>query len=173
MPKTPKIQDKNVPIPNYTIPQIKSKDDSGCRTIERKAIQNVSREMPIYPDPVYRPPPKPLKSSIPKIPRSLLDIDPDLNTNFEKKSTFSRLEKSHFQEPQELESLINTGMLVQKFFPKQIDIDIILKIIQRKVLKGMHLPVTVNEIQAGYLISPYVMDLYVFLAQNKWPNMKT
>ena len=37
----------------------------------------------------------------------------------------------------------------------QADIDKIFKIIQRKVLKGMHLPVTVKQVQAGYLISPY------------------
>ena len=30
----------------------------------------------------------------------------------------------------------------------------------------MHLPVTVKEIQAGYLVSPYFKDLYLFLAQN-------
>ena len=29
----------------------------------------------------------------------------------------------------------------------------------------MHLPVTVKEIQAGYLISPYFNDLYQYLAQ--------
>ena len=51
MPKTPKIQDNMVPIPNYTIP-IKSKHDSGSRMIERKVIQDVSREIPIYPYPV-------------------------------------------------------------------------------------------------------------------------
>ena len=81
------------------------------------------------------------------IPGSLLDIDPEQNTNFEENSpfqesviseTYQRLDKSYFQEPQELESLINTGMLVQKFLPRQADIDKILKIIQRKVLKGMH-----------------------------------
>ena len=31
--------------------------------------------------------------------------------------------------------------------------DKILKVIQGKVLKGMHLPLTVKEIQAGYLVS--------------------
>ena len=41
-----------------------------------------------------------------------------------------------FQEPLELHSLVNTGNLVQKFLPKQADIDKILKVIQRKVLKG-------------------------------------
>ena len=87
--------------------------------------------------------------------------------------TYQRLDKSYFQEPQELESLINTGRLVQKFLLKQADIDKILKIIQRKVLKGMHLPVTVKEIHAGYLISPYFKDLYECIAQNKLPTMKT
>ena len=70
-------------------------------------------------------------------------------------------------------SLINTDGLVQKFLLKQADFDKILKIIQRKVFKGMHLPVTVNDIQAGYLFCPYFKDLYLYLAQNKLPNMKT
>ena len=47
-----------------------------------------------------------------------------------------------------------------------------MEIIQRKVLKGMHLPVTVKEIQAVYLISPYFKDLYLYLAQNKLPSTK-
>ena len=55
---------------------------------------------------------------------------------------------------------------------KQADVDEILNIIQRKVLKT-HLPVTVKEIQAGYLISPYFKDLYLYLAQNKLPNTKS
>ena len=37
----------------------------------------------------------------------------------------------------------------------------------------MHLPVTIKEIQAGYLISPYFKDLYMYLAQNKLPSTKT
>ena len=72
-----------------------------------------------------------------------------------------------------MDSLIITGKLVQMFLPKQANIDKILKIIQRKVLKGTHLPVTVKEIQAGYLISTYFKDLYLYLAQNKLPSTKT
>ena len=60
---------------------------------------------------------------------------------------------------------MSTGKLVQMFLTKHVDINKILKIIQRKVLKGTHLPVTVKEIQAGYLISPFFKDLYLFLAQ--------
>ena len=59
------------------------------------------------------------------------------------------------------------------FLLKQADIDKMLKIIQRKVLKGTHLPLTVKEMQAGYLISPYFKDLYLYLAQNKLPSTKS
>ena len=69
--------------------------------------------------------------------------------------------------------LINTSILIQRFLPRQTDIDIILKVIQRKVLKGTHLPVTIKEIQAGYLISPYFKDIYLYLAQNKLPTTGT
>ena len=60
--KTPKLQDKVVPIPNYTIPQMKHRGD----TISRQTIQKFSREIPIYSDPVYRPPPKPVKHLYPR-----------------------------------------------------------------------------------------------------------
>ena len=56
---------------------------------------------------------------------------------------------------------MDTGKLQQTFLPKQADIDKMLKIILRKVLKGTHIPVTVKEIQARYLISPYFKDIYV------------
>ena len=60
---------------------------------------------------------------------------------------------------------MSTGKVEQKLLSKQADIDKILKIIQRKVLKGTHLPVNVKEIQAGYLIRPYFKDLYLYLTQ--------
>ena len=58
---------------------------------------------------------------------------------------YQRMDKSYFKESQEWDSLINTGKQVQKFLLKQADVDKILKIIQRKVLKGTHLPVTVKK----------------------------
>ena len=72
-----------------------------------------------------------------------------------------------------MQNVVNTGKLVQTVLPKHADIDKILKIIQRKVLKGTHFPVTVKEIQTGYSISPYFNDLYLYLAQNKLPNPKS
>ena len=39
-------------------------------------------------------------------------------------------------------------------------------------MKGIHLPIEINEIQAGYLCSPYFKDLYIYLPQNKLPSSK-
>ena len=76
---------------------------------------------------------------------SIGDINPNINIDFEENSqfqegvmskTFQRLDKSFFQEPKEFGDLINKGNLIHKFLPKQTDIDKILKVIQRKVLRG-------------------------------------
>ena len=86
--------------------------------------------------------------------------------------TFQRLVKSFFQEQKELGDLINKGNSICKYLPKQTDIDKILEIIQRKVLKGTHLPVKIKKIQAGYLHHSYFKDLYLYLSQNKLPSPK-
>ena len=114
--------------------------------------------------------------------KDLLDLDTDRNINFEENlpyqegiilEMYERLDKSYIQEPSELKDLIDTTKLVQKFLPKQIDIDMILDIIKRKVLKGTHLPITIKEIQADYLTSPYFKDLYLYLAQHKLPSKRS
>ena len=87
--------------------------------------------------------------------------------------TFQRLDKSFFQNPKELGELINKGNLIHKYLPKQMGIDKILEVIQRKVLKGTHLPMEVKEIQAGYLCSPYFKHLHLYLSQNKLPSLKS
>ena len=81
-------------------------------------------------------------------------------------------DQSYMEEPQELIDLVNTSKLVQKYLPKQTTIDKILDIIRRKVLKGTHFPLTIKEIQAGYLTSPIFKDIYQFLAQNRLPSMR-
>ena len=95
--------------------------------------------------------------------QSVQDINPNFNFDIEENSpfqegimseTFQRPDKSFFQDPKELGDLINKGNFVHKYLPKQMDIDKILEVIQRKVLKGTHLPMEVKEIQAGYLCSP-------------------
>ena len=87
--------------------------------------------------------------------------------------TFQRPEKSFFQNPKELGDLIDKENFIHKYLPKQMDIDKILEVIQRKVLKGTHLPLEIKEIQAGYLCSPYFKDLYLYLSQYKLPSLKS
>ena len=57
--------------------------------------------------------------------------------------------------------------------PKQTDIDKILEIIKKNVLKGTHLPLMIKEIQVGYLNSLYFKDIYLYLAQNRLPSKKS
>ena len=104
-------------------------------------------------------------------------MDTDKNINFKENSpyqediileTYERLDK-----PSELKDLIDTTKLVQKFLPKQTDIDQIFDIIKRKVLKGTHLPITIKEIQGGYLTTPCCKNLYLYLAQNKLPSKRS
>ena len=56
--------------------------------------------------------------------------------------------------------------------PKQTDIDKILEIIRKKVLEGTHLPLTIKEIQAGYLNSSYFKDIFLSLVQERLPTKK-
>ena len=140
-----------------------------------------------HPGPTYRPPTKPIRTNIPRSQESSQhshcpeNTSSDINFDFEENSPFQegfilkayqRPDTSFFQEPQELKDLINTGNLIQKILQKQADIDKILKVIQRKVLKGTHLPVEIKEIQAGYLSSPYFKDINQYLTQNKLPTSK-
>ena len=85
---------------------------------------------------------------------------------------FQRLDKLLFKDQKELNDLINMSNLIQKVFPKQADIDKILKGIQRKVLKGTHLLVVIKEIQVKYLTSYHFKDIYLYLSQNKLPTSK-
>ena len=82
-------------------------------------------------------------------------------------------DKSYIEQPQQLTDLVDSTKLMQKYLPKQVDIDKIMDIIKRKVRKGTHLPLTAKEIQVGYLNGPFFKDLYRYLAQNKLPSKKS
>ena len=113
------------------------------------------RPIPSYHDPYTRPPPKPLDISDPlDSQEDLLDNDLDRKVEIEENlplqegiisETYERPDNSYVQEPEELTDLIDTTKLIQKYLPKQTDIDKILDIIKRKVLKGTHLPLTIRD----------------------------
>ena len=91
MLETSIIRDKVLPIPNYAIPHVKSKDDSGSKMVERKAIQDISREIPIDPDPVYRPPPKPVKHLYPRFLEAYQILTQKVIHNLKKTCHFKRV----------------------------------------------------------------------------------
>ena len=140
-------------------------------------------DAPFHPNPLLRPPIKPIKQNMTcnQNSQNVQDINPNINFDFKENSpfqegimseTYQRPDKSFFQEPKELGDLINKGNFVHKYLPKEMDIDKILEIKQRKVLKGTHLPIEIKEIWVGYLCSPYFKDLYIYLSQNKFPSSK-
>ena len=47
-----------------------------------KTIQDISREIPMYPDPMYRSPPKLTEIPIPDVPRYLLNFDPEIHMDY-------------------------------------------------------------------------------------------
>ena len=164
MPKSP-IQ----PTPPDTTPLLKPRLET--------------RPVPPYPEPFFRPPPRPPEESIIQdSQKDLQNFDLDRKVEFEENSphqegiiseTYERPDASLIQDPPELHDLIDTSKLIQKFLPKHVDINKILDVIKRKVLKGIHLLLTIKEIQAGYLTCPYFKDLYLYLKQNKLPNKKS
>ena len=109
----------------------------------------------IYPNPITKPPPKPPDKVIQNYRQIDLDLKLEINKDFEEIShqegiiseIYQRPDKSQLVDPSELIDLVNTEKIVQKYLPKQTNIDKILKVIQRKVLKGTHLPLTIKEIQ--------------------------
>ena len=141
----------------------------------------MTRQVPPYPEPYLKSP-----SRLPDMRESCrtlsdLDIDANINIDFEENSPYQegiiseiygRPDMSYVTEPPELDDLLNTSKLEQKSMPKQTDIDKILEMIQREVFKGTHLPIMVKEIQVGYLIIPYFRDLYLYLAQNQLISKK-
>ena len=138
-----------------------------------KPIRQGNRDI-LYPEPIARPLPKP-PELIDKSVKPKQSVNSTPNVDFEENSpheegiiseTYINPDQSYFERPQELVGLVNTTMLVQKYLPRQTDIDKILDIIKRKVLKGTHLPLTINKIQAGYLSSLYFKEIYKYLAQN-------
>ena len=86
-----RIYDTITPIPDYTIPQTKFRDDLSSRMVKRKAIQDISRKIPMYPDPIYRPHPKPTEITLQEVPRNLSDLDPEITWTLGKIPIFKRV----------------------------------------------------------------------------------
>ena len=90
-------------------------------------------DVPFNPGLTYMPPPKPIRSNVPRSQESsqssssVENINPDINSDFEENSpfqkgviseTFQRPDMSFFQDLKELNDLMYMGNLIQKFFTK-------------------------------------------------------
>ena len=145
-----------------------------------RAINNDKLFLPdvlLHMDPLHKP--STIQQNIDKVncinQNSNINLDIEKNSPFQEgitSETIQRLDRLFFQNPKKLEDLIDLGNLIHKFLPRQTDINKILHIIQRKVLKGTHLPVEIKEIQVGYLHSPYFKEIYQYLLQNKLLHFK-
>ena len=132
-------------------------------------------DVPLLPHSVHEPLQKKHNITSPQDMKNKINLDIEENSLFQEgivSELIQRPDKSFFQNPRKLKDAINPDNLVHKFLLKQVDIDKILHVIQRKVLKNTHLPIEIKEIQAGYLHSPYFKDLYQYLLQNKLPHSK-
>ena len=69
-----------IKIPNFAT-SVQSISYPSTEVINRRTMQKIRKDIPFYLDSVYRPPPKPVKIPMPKIPGNM-DINPELNTNF-------------------------------------------------------------------------------------------
>ena len=141
----------------------------------------INNDKSFLPDVLLHPPHKPLprQQNVEKVIQntnsSSNNLDIEQNSPFQEgiiSETIQRLDRTFFQKPKSLDGIIDMGNLIHTFLPKQTDINRILQIIQRKVLKGTHLPIEIKEIQTGYLHSPYFKEIYQYLSQNKLPHSK-
>ena len=110
----------------------------------------------LNPDPLNKPLLKQqnVDKVIPTNQNAGINLDIEENSPFQEgiiSESIQTPDKTYFQNPKKLEDVIDMGNLIHKFLPRQTDIDKILLIIQRKVLKGTYLLVEIKEIQAGYL----------------------
>ena len=156
---------------NQIVDQVISvhRDETGKSQMEQNR-ENIPEQIYVPKKPIISIYPNQISKPIPNLPERVVqnekqtDLDLGINKDIEENSPYQegiiseiyeRPHKSQLVDPPELTDLVNTERIVQKYLPKQADIDKILKVIQRKVLKGTHLPITIKEIQAGYLNSPY------------------
>ena len=63
-----------------------------------------------------------------------------------------------------MQNEVHTGKIVQMFLYEWADLDKLLKIVERTVLRVSHLIVTVKEIQAWYL-SVYSKYMFIFCTE--------
>ena len=97
-------------------------------------------------------------------------VDPDLdigsplpNYHDQAKLVVRRPLQEELDAPIPLHKLVDTSKISQRRLPQQSEIDPILKEIETKILRQVHLPTSFWDLHAAYLNSPQFKDVYTYL----------
>ena len=187
-----KVDDKLIVPENREVTNYQPREVTNFQPRSQQIPHKQKYEKPFYVDPLTRPPPKPVIRQDFTRPEPLIsdheqkvdadEIKPEIRTDIEESSpyqespydeTILRPTDKDLMIPPSLESQIKKEVIVHKFLPKQIDLERLLKHIQKKILKGTHLSTSVKDIKVGYLTSAHFKDIYLYLAQNTLPRSKS
>ena len=119
----------------------KTNNPQHVSTVHDRGINNDKSflpDVPLLPYPLHKPLQKKQNMVSPNDQDTEINLDIKENSPFQEgiiSELIHRPDKSFFQNPKKLEDIIDTNNLVHKFLPKQMDIDKILHVIQRKVIK--------------------------------------
>ena len=58
-------------MPNFLTP-VQSMSNSSTEMINRRMMQKISKDIPFYPNPTYRPPPKPVRIPISEVSENIM-----------------------------------------------------------------------------------------------------
>ena len=136
-PNIPSTQKVTIDSTKYPVPNQLITERTKIPTMRQ--VQDRNGKYSCQPDPYFRPPPRPpdnlqlqsLKTNTTN--ESCIDIEFEENLPHQEgiiSEIYQRPDKSYFQDPKDLENLVDTSKIVQKFLTKQSNIDKILKIIQ-------------------------------------------
>ena len=101
-------------------------------------MQHINREIPFYPDPIYRPPPRPSENLQSLRIESKADSSPQIDLEFEENlpyqegiiSKHTKGQINHISRTRKISKFSKYRQTSTKFLPKQTDVDKILKLIQ-------------------------------------------
>ena len=161
---------------------------------EGSSLRQPGYDIPVYKDsfclpPSHKPPDIPINPLTPEyhlpntknVPVDVNEIEPEVNMDFEEAAqqldkiiheAYERPGMDYLQESSKLQTHVDGKVIIQWYLPIQADLDKILKIIQGKCIKGYTLAIEVKEIQARYLKSLSINDIYLSLVQNRLPSSK-
>ena len=101
-----------------------------------------------------------------------VDLDPNLEIPFSETSVeamFRSPELKDFSSPPTLGEYVKGKEMISKTMPRQVEIDRLLKQINRKILRETRLPSSMNDLEAAYNSSSAFRSVYQYLKYNRLP----